>query len=590
MPPPSGPTQCSGSVEPARLPLIGLRDAPRGAAAGVQKVDRVLLYTLLVGALVLAIFAIVSFYRMHFLLFLRDWCLDDTFYYLQTAKVFSETGRMSFDGINLTNGFHALWLLFCVPIHWLGLSPEDSTRLLKVLEVLIALGVLVSFTGLFRSVGGFWFLSLPVLVGLVSSQTFLFGLEGGVNALTIALSGLVAIRILSRESQPRSVHMMAIGLVVSSAPLARIENLAFGVLLIGLLAGFGLWKIDWFSRRAALMLIMPFVCVMLLFFAANTIAFDTPFPISGLVKRWWAAGDMQAAAGLGAWFDNFVTLQQVPAVRSGFSYAGFGTVVLIVSWLVPAYRSSGHRRHHLLDVYFVSLALFHAIKTGAYAILSTPFWSGVTWYHLSGSLLKWFVIFYVFIRAAYGLSHVRFRDARTASSAVVSSYVAANLLAVVLIIPGYVQMRGALEEYRRWTTVRAPDWEIASHMGAQWMNDRLPATARVGSWDAGVLAYFTTATVVNLDGVINSFSYFQQLKGGEFEEFLVENGIDYIANLFPMDIADIKEFIQAEARQPSPLRGELALVYLEKQLRVRTDQGRWRSFRVYRYEPPPAGH
>ena len=41
---------------------------------------------------------------------------DDVFYYFKVAQNVAEGYGFSFDGINLTNGFHPLWMAICIPI------------------------------------------------------------------------------------------------------------------------------------------------------------------------------------------------------------------------------------------------------------------------------------------------------------------------------------------------------------------------------------------------------------------------------------------------------------------------------------------
>ena len=45
---------------------------------------------------------------------------DDAFYYLEIARRLRTAGRSTFDGINATNGYHPLWLLFLIPL-WAAL-------------------------------------------------------------------------------------------------------------------------------------------------------------------------------------------------------------------------------------------------------------------------------------------------------------------------------------------------------------------------------------------------------------------------------------------------------------------------------------
>src|SRR4029077_13881509 len=44
---------------------------------------------------------------------------------------------------------------------------------------------------------------------------------------------------------------------------------------------------------------------------------------------------------------------------------------------------------------------------------------------------------------------------------------------------------------------------------AQWARVNLPADAVIGAWNAGAIGYLSERRVVNLDGVVNSWDYYQ---------------------------------------------------------------------------------
>ncbi|HPD62550.1 MAG TPA: hypothetical protein PLP77_04035, partial [Anaerolineaceae bacterium] len=68
---------------------------------------------------------------------------DDAFYYYKVAQNVLSGHGFSFDGINLTNGFHPLWMVICLGVFWLS-----RFHLLLPLRVLIVIsGVLNGLTG-----------------------------------------------------------------------------------------------------------------------------------------------------------------------------------------------------------------------------------------------------------------------------------------------------------------------------------------------------------------------------------------------------------------------------------------------------------
>lgn len=86
----------------------------------------------------------------------------------------------------------------------------------------------------------------------------------------------------------------------------------------------------------------------------------------------------------------------------------------------------------------------------------------------------------------------------------------------------------------------------ANREAGAWISATLPAGAVVGSWDAGVLGYFTDQPVMNLDGVVNSFDYLDAQEDGTQAEFLTDRHLAFVANhgaLVDGDDPDIHEAV-----------------------------------------------
>jgi len=115
---------------------------------------------------------------------------DDAYYYFKVAENLSEGRGSTFDGINLTNGYHPLWMLVCVPIF--TLARFDLILPLRVLMVVMAALSATTSILLFRllkkAVGepiamlaaAFWAFNL-VVHDIITQQ----GMETGIVALSI---------------------------------------------------------------------------------------------------------------------------------------------------------------------------------------------------------------------------------------------------------------------------------------------------------------------------------------------------------------------------------------------------------------------
>ena len=164
---------------------------------------------------------------------------DDAYYYFKVAQNISEGHGSTFDGIHLTNGYHPLWLLICIPVF--ALTRYDLILPLRVLAVIT--GVLQYGTAMFlyrlvrmavSPAAGF----LTAAYWLFNSYILLFLFKTGVES-GIALLALTAFLYLvykfdtSRAQSDRTIPRIAVlGAFALLTTLGRLD-LAFISIVIG---------------------------------------------------------------------------------------------------------------------------------------------------------------------------------------------------------------------------------------------------------------------------------------------------------------------------------------------------------------------
>jgi hypothetical protein len=82
-------------------------------------------------------------------------------------------------------------------------------------------------------------------------------------------------------------------------------------------------------------------------------------------------------------------------------------------------------------------------------------------------------------------------------------------------------------------TLREPDRAYAYHRihAADWARATIPASEAIGSWNAGMFAYFSHRSVVNLDGLVNDLGYYRSVvEGGDLEGYLDREAIHWLAD------------------------------------------------------------
>ena len=117
---------------------------------------------------------------------------DDAYYYFKVAQNISEGHGSTFDGVDMTNGYHPLWMLVCIPIF--ALARFDLILPLRVL-LLVMSGLSVT-TGilLYRLIGRIFIPALGAAAALfwvfnhhIFSTLYQNGLESGIAAFFVVL-------------------------------------------------------------------------------------------------------------------------------------------------------------------------------------------------------------------------------------------------------------------------------------------------------------------------------------------------------------------------------------------------------------------
>ena len=160
---------------------------------------------------------------------------DDAFYYFKVAENITGGHGITLDGINVTNGFHPLWMLICVAIFWLAkYDLMLPLRLLVMVSALCSAGTGVLLFRLLRKFTsaetGMVVAAIWVFLPYISIQVFQGGLESPISAFL--LTWLVYLLVYHNEKGLSFWNWAIIGLAAGLTVLARLDNI-FVVLLLG---------------------------------------------------------------------------------------------------------------------------------------------------------------------------------------------------------------------------------------------------------------------------------------------------------------------------------------------------------------------
>jgi hypothetical protein len=265
----------------------------------------------------------------------------------------------------------------------------------------------------------------------------------------------------------------------------------------------------------------------------NKLAFGTSTPVSGQVKQWWASLPGRAYGG---------------ATHDILSFFGISYMTEANAWnpasRVLGFLAENSYRFGLEDNwrYLMLLALFAIIfflflltnrKKGKTAItqmsvipLLSGAWLQILYYHAAGyaAYKEWYwiselVIIILTLSLMIGMLYksiyrIPYRQA--------IAWISAAYLGIYMGTSFWKNIQNAMP-YNYWPA-DAPYMDIAP-----LLEQHTEPGSIIGMTGGGNVGYFIHArTIVNMDGLINSYSYFQALQDGQGGEYLEKRGLDYV--------------------------------------------------------------
>jgi hypothetical protein len=455
---------------------------------------------------------------------------DDAYYYFAIGRNWAQGHVSTFDLIDRTNGYHPLWQLICTVPYLLGIDGTAAVRSLLVLQLAIWIGALhLLIDQVVVAVDGWsklgddtrarrWCeLAVVVVFVALAANPFVTkmianGLESGlvvpIGAALIAWSLRFRGRFVSRAS--RRQRLLAGGLL-AVAFLARTDSVI-------LIASVAVWcllddgtrrepvPISARLRRTIELLVVP-VVVIVAYLVTNLVWFDTALQISGTVKRL-----------------PFTPVRAVLALV----WAALGLAVLLGARR-PIKASSRAKRARRFLSGSAWYATFCVGLLGYYTTLqSVPY----LWYFAPLALeAVWLAMLFT-----ADLAEGAVLDARPASTSDADTEAAtvhgalgakARAPVAILAVPLLVALAWSIKSY---VDPGARALMVHDAKAGTWISTHLPPDARVASWDAGVIGYFSQRRVVNLDGVVNSIEYYRATQDGTVNRFLADRNVRWVAN------------------------------------------------------------
>ena len=488
---------------------------------------------------------------------------DDAFYYFKVAQNIGEGAGSSFDGINLTNGYHPLWMLICIPVFTLArfdlLLP---LRLVIVISSLFYAGASILLFKLLDRIfnqkialvgAAFWAFS-----SVIKRAFLMGGLESSINAFFMILlwERILAYNAGAHQNKTLLKKIMILGGIAALAVFSRLDNI-FLVFFAGVWVWLKWWqesgtdqqtsnKMKWLWRiKTGFAYYGPIAITVLLYMGWNQLVFDTPQPVSGQIKIWW--GDLtytvygDAPKYLSDYLTDFFSNDRnAPWYLVTPWLHNFGESVLAWFGQDPANLMVKRFLFILGGIGAVITGFIYPQKNHFNKKVITfgliPFFLGclaqIIYYQAAGSVgqRQWYwvgeyifvVLFFcllVSVLLKYFEKHSNFEVISKGLTFAIGIY-----LVIVHLL--FIHSNSYPDQ---------PDDTHPYNVQNAVIRSLIDPGTVIGLTGSGRTGYLLDEyTVVNLDGLVNSYEYFQALKSYMAVYYLTDIGLEYVIGSEPV--------------------------------------------------------
>jgi hypothetical protein len=426
---------------------------------------------------------------------------DYAFYYLQPASAMAQTGRATFDGVHLTNGFQPLNFLVVAGVAWVS----GKARLLPAVFLVHTALVWVSLWRLACA----WVPRRQGRVGIVAIGaaalppfTLFLWLSLGMEA-TVLLAAVVALAVAWSAEGPerpwwRGTAMALLVLARLDAAVALIPFALASVVRVAAAPGKGRWG----AARAALATWSVPLVAIAAYSVVNVWAMGRVLPISVYVKVLGADGQAHTwePSTRGSVLGWAIVL--VPLAAAVLVLGGAG---------VARWRARSPVTDEAMDAVGETAVLLSAASVLYYAYLVVAVRLVFRWYFA----LPLAVLMVTIVAAARWWD--RRRGAGRADglgAAWIAAAVAASAVSSAAVL-GWIGGNPASTSFH----LR----EIARRVSGT-----VPPGGVVAVADAGAIGFFADRRVVNVDGLASDYEFVDEfLRRGRLREYLAREGVTH---------------------------------------------------------------
>lgn len=436
---------------------------------------------------------------------------DDGYYYFQIARNIAHGHNVTFDGETITNGFHPLWMAMITPVFFVVHGDTMPVHVILTMgSILGAIATVFIFLTL-RRLTSIAAAALAAATYALHPYTVNDSVVGVETPVVVALfTAIVFLYVRAWQDGATRRDDIAIGALSGLLLLARTDTL-FIVPCIWAALLLRTPTAAW--RERALRFVVPAALLLLPWVVWTLAATGTIVQVSGEAGTYPARQAFLNAHGDGWWGQ---ARHGVSLIREAFTMAlphqylvpHFGhpwkivvpaVLLLVTMCTLPPDAIAAKTRRSLLILLPAALGV-----TAALLYHAGIRWHWRTWYFAPTGVMLVMVFGIMLGHAEAWLRDavraVLERRARGVPSPRLVTLAAVTALYLVASVLLWRQYRPDKPE--RYLFDEGAQLNMLT--AARWVRANTPPDARLGSFNAGIIGYYSGRTVVNLDGVVNA--------------------------------------------------------------------------------------
>ena len=451
---------------------------------------------------------------------------EDFFYYLKVAENIVMGQGASLDGETTTNGFHPLWMLAIILIQAIT-NPELAVHITLSLAASLHLGQVYLLFCIVKQSANKVIAHFAAIFYLFNYRIIacnLCGLETPLVAFFIL--GIIYFLIKYHNLTTSTSWAIKLGILLGFAILSRFDIL----ILIGIIVAWILidsrFGIDYWRRISTAFIVgISSGIILLPWFIWSAINSATLLPNSNAALKVWAfSGFNLQQAGV----ENVLSL----LIKKMFTTAWWLSDTANLFGLWPIVLPTAYKNWPAFLVFIIFVTIF----LGLWLMRSSQ-------YTTFRSVLLVYAITHFSYYSLFANAQVRYLIPFAIIIIVLATMLIAELLRQVntqkvkrmaLFFYFVILINSLLAGWSAWQQHQGATRTHVEHANlyqtADWIRNHLPENAIIGSWNAGILSYYSQRTVINLDGVMND-AVIEVLKQKKLSSYIEHRHISFLIDL-----------------------------------------------------------